>query len=430
MKQRKLLRLTSALVILVLVAGACGKSKTASKSTDKDKTTTAKEPTAVPGFDPATKTIHVGVITPLTGPVAAIGKPLTAGSETWYKYVNAELGGIGGKYKVVFDEEDSQYNPTLAVQAYNKLKGSVVLFGQLLGTPSTKAVLPQLDTDNIVAAPASLDADWVRQKHLIPVGAPYQIQMINAADYYLKEGGGAGKTICSAVQDDAYGQAGQAGIDFAAQELSFTVKTTAKHKSQATDFTAQIQQLKGAGCQAVFLVSTPGDTGKMLGTAAQLGFAPQWIGQSPSYIGALAASPLKDYLAAHFLLISEGTEWGDPAVKGMTDMLARLTKYAPTQAPDYYFSFGYYQARAVTQILEKAVALGDLSHAGILAAMDQVGTLTFDGLAGDYKYGAAADRDPPRASTLFKINPAKPIGLEKVKYNFTSDAAKKFTFTA
>ena len=39
-----------------------------------------------------------------------------------------------------------------------------------------------------------------------------------------------------------------------------------------------------------------------------------------------------------------------------------------------------------------------------------------------------ADREPPRESTMFKINLAKPIGLEKVKYNFTSDAAKKFTF--
>lgn len=425
MKQRKMLRLTALLTVLLLVAGACGKSKSSSTSTG----TGAKTLTAVPGFDPVAKTIHLGVITPLTGPVAAIGKPLTAGTETWFKYVNAELGGIGGKYQVTLDEEDSQYTPTLAVQAYNKLKGTEVLFAQLLGTPSTKAVLPQLDADNIVAAPASLDADWVRQKHLLPVGGPYQIQMINAADYYLKEGGGTGKTICSEIQDDAYGQAGQAGVDFAARELNFTVKTTSKHKSAATDFTAQVQQLKGAGCEAVFLVSTPSDTGKLLGTAAQLGFAPQWIGQSPSYIGALAASPLKDYLAAHFLLIAEGTEWGDPSVKGMVDMVARQAKYAPTQTPDYYYAFGYYQAQAVTQVLEKAVALGDLSHAGIVAAMEKVGTLTFGGLSGDYTYGPAADRDPPRASTLFKINPAKPIGIEKVKYNFTSDAAKKFTFT-
>jgi ABC-type branched-subunit amino acid transport system substrate-binding protein len=346
----------------------------------------------------------------------------------WFKYLNEEKGGIAGKYKVVLDQKDSTYVPQNAVQAYNQIKGSVVMFAQLLGTPSTKAVLEQLKTDNIVAAPASLDAEWVREPNLLPIGGPYQIQMINAAEWLIKEGSGQGKTMCSMTQDDAYGGAGQAGVDFAAKELGFTVKVQAKFKATSPDFTAQIQQLKGAGCQVVFLVSTPTDTGKALGTAAQQAFAPQWIGQSPSYIGALAASPLKDYLAKTFFLAAEGTEWGDTSVPGMKDMLDRLQKYQPSQAPDYYFAFGYNQARAVTQVLEKAVELGDLSRDGIRKAMEEVGTLTFDGLSGDYKYGPAADREPPRTSTIFKINPAKPIGIERVKYDYTSEAAKKFEF--
>jgi ABC-type branched-subunit amino acid transport system substrate-binding protein len=426
MKRRNLLRLLATLSVLAVLGAACGgdddKESSGTSDTEKPKTLTA-----APGFDPVKGEINLGVITPLTGAVAAIGKPLTAGNEVWFKYLNEERGGIAGKYKVVLQEEDSQYVPQNGVQAYNKIKGNVAMFAQLLGTAVTKAVLPQLLTDNIVAAPASLDADWVREKNLLPIGGPYQIQMINAADWLLKEGGGAGKTICALTQDDAYGQAGKAGIDFAATELKFTLKTAATFKALSPDYTAQIQQLKGAGCQVVFLVSTPTDTGKILGTAAPGGYAPMWIGQSPSYIGALATSALKDYLAKYFYLASEGTEWGDVSVKGMKDMLDRVQAYAPSQQPDYYFAFGYNQARAVTQVLEKAVELGDLSRAGILKAMEKVGTLTFDGLSGDYVYGTAAERKPPRASTIFKINLAKPIGIEKVKYDFTSDAAKKFT---
>ena len=79
-------------------------------------------------------------------------------------------------------------------------------------------------------------------------------------------------------------------------------------------------------------------------------------------------------------------------------------------------------------MLEKAVSLGDLSRLGILNAMNKIDKLTFDGLSGDYKYGPAKDRVPPVQSSIFKINPAKPIGIEKVKINFTSDTAKKFTF--
>lgn len=425
MKRTRLRRLIAVVSVMALAAAGCGGSDDDDAGSGGDKALKA-----APGFDPATGEIRLGIISPLTGAVASIGLPLTAGNRVWFDYINQEKKGIAGKYKIVLDAKDSQYVPQTAVQMYNQIKGNVVMFAQLLGTPSTMAVLPQLKADNIVAAPASLDAEWVREPNLLPIGGPYQIQMINAADWLLKEGGGQGKAMCTLTQDDLYGQAGQAGVDFAAKELGFTVKTQAKFKATSADFTAQVQQLKGAKCEVVFLVSTPSDTGKALGTAAQQGFAPQWIGQSPSYIGALtaAASPLKYYLARTFYIASEGTEWGDLDVTGMKDMLDRLTKYQPSQAPDYYFAFGYNQARAVTQVLEKAVELGDLSRAGIIKAMEEVGTLTFDGLSGDYKYGKAADREPPRTSTIFKINLTKPIGIERVKYNFSSDAAKKYSF--
>jgi len=416
--------LVALVVVLAVSAAGCGGTKKSSSGGGSSKLADA------PGFSLTGKEIHVGVITPLTGPVALIGKPLTAGTETWFAYYNAEKGGIGGKYKVVLDEKDSQYVPQTGVQAYQQIKDSVAVIGQLLGTPVTKAVLPLLKQDNVVAAPASLDADWVRNSNLLPIGGPYQIQMINAADYLINEGGFKGKTFCSMIQDDAYGQAGQQGIDFAAKQLSFTVKTTARYPSGNPDFTPQIQQLKNAACDVVFIVSTPSDTGKAFGTSAQLNFAPQWVGQSPSYIGALAKSPLAPYLQAHFLLASEGTEWGDTTVKGQVDMLQRMAKYKPDQQPDYYFAFGYEQAWAVTDLLEKAVSLGDLSRAGIKKALTSLGKESFDGLTGDYQYGPVADRNPPRATTIFKINPAKPIGIEKVKVNFVTDTAKKFKFAA
>jgi ABC-type branched-subunit amino acid transport system substrate-binding protein len=429
---RRFTRAAAAASAIAIVVAACSSSKktTATNTTAAGSTTTSskagKEPAAAPGFDPAAKTIHVGIVSALTGPVAAIGKPLTAGNELWFKHVNQDLGGIAGKYKIVFDEEDSGYVPQNGVLAYNKLKDNEVLFAQMLGTPVTKAVLPLLKQDNVVAAPASLDADWVHDPNLIPVEAPYQIQMINGASYAVNDLNLKGKNFCDMIQDDAYGEAGKAGVDYAATSLGFTVKSLARYATPATDVTAQVQQLKQASCDVVFLTSVPSDTGKIFGTAAQLGFAPQWIGQSPSYIGALSKTALAPYMQAHFLLASEGTEWSDRSVKGQADMLDLIAKYAPTQAPDYYFGFGYVEARSVTEILEQAVKEGDLSRKGIQKAMVDVGTLSFDGLTGDYKYGQPANRQPPRTTTIFRINPAKPIGLEVAKAAFESDVAKSY----
>jgi ABC-type branched-subunit amino acid transport system substrate-binding protein len=378
------------------------------------------------GFDG--KTIKLGVLTPLTGTVAVIGQPLTAGNEVFFEALNA-AGGIGGKYKVELVQEDTQYKTDVAVQKYNKIKGDVVAFTQILGTAPTLAVLPQLKTDKVLAAPASLDALWVREENLLPVGGPYQVQAVNAMEYYFTDGGGSkSDTICTMIQDDVYGEAGQSGIDFAAEKYGFKVANTQKFKVGTENYAGQIGALAGAKCQVVFLVATPSDAAKIWGTAAQARFAPQWFGQSPSYTGALAKSAVAPYMQQSVLIVAEGTEWGDTSVPGMTEMVDAATKYAPDQAPDYYFAFGYNQARAMTALLEKAVELGDLSREGILKASNELGTVSFKGLTGDYKYGPAETRNPPRTSTIFAVDPTKPFGLKTVKYNFTSDAAKDIVF--
>ena len=415
------------LAVLVLAATACGGDgddpPSASGTTAASGGGALK---AAPGFDPATGTIKVGIISALNGPGATIGKPLTAGNEVYFNKINAK-GGIAGKYKVEVVERDSANEPQKAVAAYNELKGQVAMFAQTFGTASNKAILTTLKTDDILASPASLDADWVRERNLLPIGGPYQIQAINALTWYVTEGGGKGKKICSLAQDDAYGKAGVEGVDFAATRNGFPVASKQTFTvNKGAEATAKVRALKDEGCEAVFLGALPGDTAALLGIAAASSYAPQWIAQSPSYIGALAASPLKDYLARTFLLASEGTEWGDETVEGMKSMLADIAQLKPDQQPDYYFAFGYNQARAVVEVLEKAVERGDLSRAGILTASEELGTVSFEGLTGDYRYGKAADREFPRETTLFKIDPAKPIGLAVVKKSFATDPAKEF----
>ena len=381
-------------------------------------------PPKTAGFDGTT--IKLGVLTPLSGPVAVIGEPLTAGNEVGFEAVNAK-GGIAGKYKVELVQEDTQYKPDLAVQKYNKIKGEVVAIAQSLGTPPTLALVPQLKRDNLIAQPASLDAFWVKEPNLLPIGAPYQIQSINALDYYVKQEG-EGKKICSMYQDDAYGEAGKQGVDFAAEQLGFSLASTQKYKAGDKDVTGQIQQLRRAKCDAVFLTAVPSDAGTIYGTAAKLGFAPRWIGQSASWIDELGDSPLADYLKQNVWIVAEGTEWGDEKVPGMKQMVADVEKYAPEQEPDYYFAFGYNAATAMTALLEKAVEMGDLSKDGMKKAIDQLGTVSFNGLAGDYQYGANGDRNPPRESTIFEVDPDKPFSLGTLEYNYKSPAAEQFEF--
>jgi hypothetical protein len=64
----------------------------------------------------------------------------------------------------------------------------------------------------------------------------------------------------------------------------------------------------------------------------------------------------------------------------------------------------------------------------MVRAMEGVGTLRFDGLSGDYLYGPPAQRVPPRASTLFSVDPAKPLGLAAIQVNLETDTARRYAF--
>ena len=93
-----------------------------------------------------------------------------------------------------------------------------------------------------MASPASLDSFWVREPNLLPIGGPYQIQAINALDWYVTEGDGEGKKVCSLIQDDPYGEAGQAGLEFAAEELDVELADPVRFPAPpapAGDFTAR-----------------------------------------------------------------------------------------------------------------------------------------------------------------------------------------------
>ena len=385
----------------------------------------AAEPEVTAGFDGTT--IKVGIINDFSGPAAIIGLPLQAGVATYYEWVNSQ-GGIAGKYPVELVDADSTYNPSVAVQAYNDMKDDIAIVGNLFGTPVTTAVLESLKEDGLMAVPASLDSAWVRESNLIPWGAPYQVQVINGIDWWLNEGGGSTDQVyCSLIQDDPYGEAGQAGLDWIAPKVGITVTEVARYVTGDADFSAQIGQLQGAGCEVVWLTALPSAVGGIGGAAAGAGFAPTWIGQSPVWINVFAASALAPYLQENLIIVGEGSTWGDTSMPGAVAMMERMATYAPDQAPDYYFAAGYVMAMASAGALEKAVANGDLSREGILKASTEM-SVDFEGLSGEYQYGSADERQPATANTIFRVNPDVPNGVEAVEVGYESSYASEFDF--
>ena len=419
MRGKKLGRLVGVAAAVALAVGATSPAAFAGGVHSQ------KTPPNVPGFNGST--IKLGVITPQSGIASVVGKPLTEGNRVYWEAKNAK-GGVAGKYKVDLSIQDSQYDVATALQGYDSIKGDVVAFQQILGTQIVKSVNQRLKADNLFGGPASLEGVWVKQSTLMPIGTPYQVLAANGLDWYQKNGG-QGKKVCAMAQDDAYGASGLDGLTQAAKTLNVKVAKTVRFAT-GSDTSAQVGELADAKCDAVMLVSLPNDTGSIVTKMVGRNFAPTVLGIAPSWLGGLETTDNGPFYADHYVWLAYGAPWGDQSIPGMAQMLTDQQQYAPDQKPDQYFEFGYGQAWAMDQILEQAAKNGDFSKAGIKKASNQVGTLKFEGLAGDYKYGkSASDRNPPRDSTIAKVAVGQPQGLQIVATNYTSKAGNTVKFT-
>lgn len=406
LRGRVLPRTVAASVALVaLVATGCAAQKT------DDDAGKAGAPAAVPGFDPGKKTITVGDIVALSGPIAATAKEQLQGQQAWYDKVNAD-GGVAGKYQVKLVTADNQYNPQLAVQAYQKIADKVVMLSGVLGTPSVNALVPILDRNDGLAVASAQDATFRLQPGIIPVFPSYQTNVVNAVSYLVKQDPSmAKKRYCAAVVDSEWGEADTEGLKFITEKIGAPMGAIVKFTPTDTAFTAQITKLKADKCDVVVFGGTIANMPSMVAAATQQDFAPQWIAEFIANATAMKQSPIAQYLTDHFLFTGPGNKLDDMSIEAIKTIKDSI---GPNTEMTVQFVYGYMQAQAVTQILEKAVADGDLSGKGLRKASTEIPSLSFPGLSGDVKLGKPEDRVLPKTTTIYRYSVKAPSGLEAV----------------
>jgi ABC-type branched-subunit amino acid transport system substrate-binding protein len=409
------------LAICMMVFSACASNSSSSNGSGSSLKTG-------PGVDVAKKTITLGILSPYSGPVAApVGDPLAKGVEVFFDHVN-DNGGING-FKVQFLEEDTQYNPQIEVQKYNQIHDKVLMIADSLGTPTTYAIKDQATSDHMLVSAATLASSLAREKYLILVGTPYRLQVENAFDYVVNKLGVKNPATGLIYQNDEYGQDGQTGYKEAVTAYHLNDVAEASYAPTDTDFTAQVSQMKAKGAKYVFLSALPTVTATVVGTAAKLGYFPQFILQSPAWANALLGVPALKPLLTKVWVMSQGATWGDTSVPGMAQLLQDVQKYAPNQPPDGYFEFGYTESEITYAILKKAMANNDLTRNGLYNAFLSLHSVDLQGLLPPVTYGDSPDqRVPTRDSVVFQIDPTQPNDVKALTPDFTGTAAMQSHF--
>lgn len=419
-------------MVLALVAGACGGDDDDQTASGDDTTTTTiadgdgggEAPASTAGFDGTT--IDVGALFPLSGPLQSVGEPARDGFRAYFEALNAD-GGVAGEYPVELLIADSQYDPPSAVEQYNRMRDDVVMIGAVLGTPIINALLEQVGRDDLTVVPLSFDSAWVHEPNLAPIGTPLQTRAALAIDWAWNAQDKEGSTVCSFYQEDPFGEASHAGVEIAAEELGFEIAEAVTYRRGDSEFSSQVSALESAGCEVIFLGAVQNVPGPALGLAAERGYEAMWLGQTGAWTESLADSAAAQYLQDNFYYLQEGPEWGDTSSPGMAEFIEAWDEHIGG-APDYVALLGWTAAQAAHQVLEEAVANGDLSRQGMLDALYSVEEVTFNGLAGDYQYGAPEDRQPPEVVSIFSVAPDAPGGIAIEEQDYTSDITDAVRF--
>jgi ABC-type branched-subunit amino acid transport system substrate-binding protein len=281
----------------------------------------------------------------------------------------------------------------------------------------------------MLVSAATLASSLAREQYLILVGTPYRLQVENAFDYVVNTLGVKNPATGIIYQNDEYGQDGLTGYKEAINAYHLHDVGQAAYAPTDTDFTAQVSQMKAAGAKYVFLAALPTVTATIVGTAAKLGYNPQFILQSPAWANALLGVWALKPLLSRVWVMGQGATWGDTNVPGMAQMLQDIQKYAPDQKPDGYFEFGYTESYITYAILKQAMANNDITRDGLYNAFISLKSVDLGGLYPPVTYGSSPNqRVPTRDSVVFQIDPTKPNDVRPLTPDFTGTAAKQSNF--
>ena len=403
----------AAAAMLLGAAAGCGKGSSSSSSGAGGLKTG-------PGI--TDKTITLGVLTDLSNVFAPLATPLTQANELFWKDQNAKGGVCNRQVKLII--KDHGYDPQKAVVQYRDLGPNVAGLQQLLGSPVTAALLPTLKSDRMISLLSAWPSSLLGNDFVVEIGAPYDIEMINALDYLKSQGKiKSGDKIGHVYYEGEYGENGLKGTKYYASKNGMTV---VEQKIQPTDedMSGQVAALKRAGVNVIAVTTGPKQLASIAGIAASQGLNVPIVGNNPTFDPALMSSPAAKALEANAIISQSGSPFtlNQPQVKQVAD---EYTKAYGKKNAKASVQFGYVQGKIMYEILNQACQNKDLSRAGIIRAAHQLSGVSSGGLvAGTLDYTKLGQ---PSTRSVYLVKPANVEGgLKMLKGPFESGRAKSY----
>jgi ABC-type branched-subunit amino acid transport system substrate-binding protein len=357
-------------------------------------------------------TITVGAITDLTGPFAAVGRPRSTAAGVLFEQINAD-GGICDR-QIEYVVRDHQFDVQTAVTLYNQIEAEVLGLAQFLGSAQLAAVLPSIREDEMPVAPVAFASTSLGDENVLTAAATLDVQALSGLEYLIDQGTIAeGDRIGIIYSEGETGADVQAGAAAAAEAYDLElIESTIKPSD--TDVSGPVTNLRSQGAEALVVFGPPTVVASAAAVAESLDYnipIVTWVaGFSPGLLATAAGQAIQERvtIAATHLPVSAVSD-----VPEVADFLDAYQGAYPDEELNQNVMVGYSFGRIYATALEEACSQGDLSRAGVVAAMRSLDAVN-TGVQPELDL-TDPDVSPSKAVYIVRPDPSVPGGLSLVQ---------------
>lgn len=387
MKMKKAISLMLVALMVVMALAGCG-----GQATNENPTEGANSGAAV---------FKIGGIGPLTGDAAAYGLATQNGAQIAVDEINAN-GGING-FQVELNFQDDVSNAEKSVNAYNNLKdwGMQLLLGTVTSGPCVAVADETLKDNMFQITPSGSSTECIVNDNAFRVCFSDPNQG-SASAVYISENELASKIGVIYDSSDVYSsgiyekfdeEAANRGLEIVAAE-AFT-------SDNKTDFSVQLQKIKDAGAELLFLPIYYKEASLILTQANTMDYKPIFFG-CDGLDGILTSVENFDKSLAEDVMLL--TPFAADATDDLTvKFVSAYAEKCNGEVPNQFAADGYDGIYILKAAMEQANVTPDMSVSDICEAVKAAMTqITVDGLTGE-GITWTADGEPNKAPKAVTI---------------------------
>jgi len=323
----------------------------------------SQEPKSPPFRGVTDTEIRFGIVAPFTGPAKELGQNIRLGIETAFRAANANGGVFGRQLRLI--AADDGYDPTRTGPAMKQLFEKDQVFGIVgnVGTPTAVVALPYALDRKMLFFGAFTGAGLLRSdppdRYVFNYRASYAEETESIVHYLVKVRKIRPRQIAVFAQQDAYGDAGFAGVAKAMRSLPGGDENAIlrlNYQRNTVDVDEAVAQLKASKIpiKAVIMVPTYRAAAKFIEKTRDA--YPDMIYSSVSFVGSTALANELMLLGKKFaagVIVTQVVPVVDGHSSLVLDYKSALAKYFPGEAPDYVSLEGYVAANILISALKR-----------------------------------------------------------------------------